>query len=154
MIGPVAALLVLGVVLLIFFFWNPGPGAPPASSAQELGTQGVDLPEAGDLVGALAPFRQAVASDPTSIEARLDLGNALLNLRQTDEAIEQFEHALLLSPDDAKLRTAVVEARQQNGLDKERRGDREGAIAQFRAALETDPDYVPAQQALDAFAND
>lgn len=58
---------------------------------------------AGRFGEAAEEFRKAVEANPKSSGARVNLGSALVRLRDTDGATAQFREALKLSPDDATV---------------------------------------------------
>src|ERR1700730_9281429 len=78
--------------------------AEPASmsgvdEARRLIDKGRQLRSAGDRVGSLAAFCQAVEADPTNAPATIDCGYDPLHLIQIAEARAAFERGLKLDPD-------------------------------------------------------
>ncbi len=71
---------------------------PTESPAMALVREGFALRERGDLAGAIAVFRRAVAADPASTLPRLHLGYALLAAERTADAMEQFREITRRDP--------------------------------------------------------
>ncbi len=96
-------------------------------------SDGVAAFQSGDYRRAAAAFERAVAADPESASARLDLGSALAELGDLEAAIAEYREAVRLDPGDAlahfNLGTALA-----------RRGDDVGAVRHYRLALEVDPE--------------
>jgi len=83
---------------------------------------------------AIASAREAVRLDPFHLQARLLLGNILLNgKRDFDEAILVFREAARYHPESAEAFRAQAEAHQ-------RRGDLLRAIEQYREAARAKPE--------------
>ena len=61
----------------------------------------------GDVDGAIARFRTAIAADPRSPRAHANLGLALASRGRRAEAIEELRTALQLSPDDPEIRNQL-----------------------------------------------
>jgi tetratricopeptide (TPR) repeat protein len=87
---------------------------------------------AGDLPGAVAEFRLAVAEDPLYAAARVNLGLALLRAGDLAAAEEQLRRALALAPRGAAVRAAL-------GYLEAGRGAHAEAVEHYRAALAADP---------------
>ena len=60
-------------------------------------------------------LRQAVRVSPNNLPLRLHLAETLLGLGRPDEAEQEFRSALHLAPDDAKLKTGLARAFEQQG---------------------------------------
>jgi predicted O-linked N-acetylglucosamine transferase (SPINDLY family) len=71
---------------------------------------GVELSAKGDPAGAAQAYREALALNPTLIEAQLNLGNSLETLGQVDDALACWQRALdwLLEQPIARLPLIVV----------------------------------------------
>jgi tetratricopeptide (TPR) repeat protein len=76
------------------------------------------------------------------VEARNNLGNALLQLERTKEAIAELEEAVRIKPDYAEGRNSLGAALYHAGRTQE-------AIAEFAAALRIKPDFVEARRNLE-----
>jgi serine/threonine protein kinase/tetratricopeptide (TPR) repeat protein len=78
--------------------------------------------------------RRALAIDPELAEAHVNLGSALLNLGQVDEAIVEIREGLRLEPDNGQARQALGRALWTG------RGDFDAAIPEFEKAIELNPE--------------
>ena len=79
---------------------------------------------------------------PDYVEARNNLGNALLSARRIPEAIEQFAAAVRIKPDYAEAYNNLGAALYQAGRIKD-------AATQFAAAVRIKPDYTDARANLE-----
>jgi cytochrome c-type biogenesis protein CcmH/NrfG len=107
----------------------PGmPGIPPGGGGQQ--------PAPGDNFQARITAMQAlVARDPKNRDAWVQLGNDYFDTRQPQKAIDAYDHALELKPDDANVLTDQgVMYRETRQFDK--------AIANFVKASQLDPKHV------------
>jgi tetratricopeptide (TPR) repeat protein len=84
-----------------------------------------------------AAFRAAVASDPNNAEALANLGISLANLGQTDGAQKNLIESLRLDDSSAVTHFSL-------GVIYDRQGEDAAAIAQYRAAVERDPNNIQA----------
>jgi tetratricopeptide (TPR) repeat protein len=84
-----------------------------------------------DVAGSLAHFQQAVEFDSRFVEARMNVGNIVLDFRKYDEAAAQFDAVLKLQP---KNYDAMI------GLGVAKRGlkDLDGAEASYKKASQLD----------------
>lgn len=86
-------------------------GVPAAAGAQgvveDIDTvlaRGLELHQAGDVLGAIQAYEEVLARDPSRGDARSNLGAAYARLGRYDEAISQYGKALAIVPDDAAVR--------------------------------------------------
>ncbi len=86
--------------------------------------------------------RKALAADPSSVRARLYLGNSLLVQNKFDQAAQQYRQVLTIEPDN-------FFAHNNLGLSLFQLGDYDGAIQQFTDAIRIDPTNAGARQKLD-----
>lgn len=131
----------------------------------------------GDAVAAEAAYRRAIAIQPQSAEAQLNLGN-LLGRQRPAAARQAYETALAIDPKfveaHVRLATLLAEAQPQISQQHLRRaieidprsaqayfqlanlhllhGREREAIAEYRRALVADPGFAPAREALVALA--
>ncbi|MCC6581196.1 MAG: tetratricopeptide repeat protein [Phycisphaeraceae bacterium] len=106
---------------------------------------GVSYVRLGDYRDAVTLWRDTVAKQPLSAEARESLGVVLLAAGQTDEAVEQLHKAMDLEP-------RLFNACYNLGAAMEQRRDMERAAAWYRRAVELNPAYAPAWNNLGALA--
>lgn len=99
---------------------------------------GSDLLEEGNLAGAIAAFREAVARDPEDKLAQYNLGVSLLEAGETETAFEHLQRAAELDPN-------FRDAHFNLGKLLLERGRFEQAAGHFRRALEIDPQDGEAQ---------
>ncbi|HET6976462.1 MAG TPA: tetratricopeptide repeat protein [Pyrinomonadaceae bacterium] len=97
--------------------------------------------EARQYTEAAIEYRKAVAANPDSVTARINLGATLSHLGDAMGAIEQFEAALRLEPDrvNAHFNLAILFARQNKHHE---------AISHLQIALRVDPNDPGVQSLL------
>ena len=67
----------------------------------------------------MAAYRRAVAIKPDFPEAHYNLGNALVKLAKTDEAVATYRRAIAIKPDYADAHDALATAlKDANKLDR------------------------------------
>lgn len=108
------------------------PGNP--FSLYALGTISLDR---GDLVNAVALFRQAWATGYTHETVSTHLGIALQSLGRLDEALEIYETASKLDPKNPRFHSNAAVALAQ-------KGDHEGALRRVQIAMKLSPKFAPA----------
>jgi tetratricopeptide (TPR) repeat protein len=99
--------------------------------------RGLQLWYQGDLDGAEAAFRQALADDASYAEAHNNLGGVLWQMKKQAEARDEFAAAIGAKPDFAKARNNLG-----NALLGE--GKLDAAIKEFRAAVAAQPGFTAA----------
>jgi Flp pilus assembly protein TadD len=102
---------------------------------------GMALMDAGDMKGAGARFREALAINPRNSKAHVTLGNTLEAEAHNDEAMMHYEEALRLDPSSAIGHVNV-------GNIFLKRNDRTRAAAEFELALKIEPDNMYAHYNL------
>ncbi|MCI4683907.1 tetratricopeptide repeat protein [Rhodoblastus acidophilus] len=100
---------------------------------------GVIARRRGDREGALAHFRAAADADPNHLGVRQDIANELRELGRLDEAEAAFREVVAKNP-------SFCAGWHGLGVIARRRGDREGALAHFRAAADADPNHLGVRQ--------
>jgi tetratricopeptide (TPR) repeat protein len=84
--------------------------APTAATAQEglsadqLFGRGVQLHQAGDILGAIESYSAALEKDPGRLDARSNLGAAYARLGRYEDAIEHYRLALEAMPEQHQIR--------------------------------------------------
>jgi tetratricopeptide (TPR) repeat protein len=97
--------------------------------------------EAGRFADAVEAYRRLVGATPSDAGLHASLAGALGALGRDDEALAEAETAVRLGP-------LEPEGYMNRALLFERRGDRERALADYRAAAQCNPGYEPARRAL------
>lgn len=90
---------------------------------------------------ALPAIQKATELMPEKAEAHNNLGNALKDLGQLDDAVASYRRALEIKPD-------FTEAHCNLGNTLQNLGQLEGAVASYRRALAIKPDYAKAHSNL------
>ncbi len=84
--------------LIIGLFATVLCGQQPAAGSDALLQHAITLHQAGDLDGAILAYREYLAAEPDSVQARSNLGAALARTGRYDEAIAEYDRALRKSP--------------------------------------------------------
>jgi tetratricopeptide (TPR) repeat protein len=95
-------------------------GQASAETIDALRRQGMGAFQAGDYAGALPIFRQVIAADPGDIVAYNVAGNCSLRLGDYPSAIDSFQHALQLRPDEWHNLSGLMRAYTLAGMTPER----------------------------------
>jgi tetratricopeptide (TPR) repeat protein len=109
-------------------------GQQPAASSDALLQHAVTLHQAGDLDGAIGMYREYLAAEPDSVQARSNLGAALARTGRYDEAIAEYDRALRKSPDAPALLLNL-------GLAYYKMGRHAEAAARFERAVSLSPQF-------------
>jgi tetratricopeptide (TPR) repeat protein len=97
--------------------------------------------DAGDFPLAIDYYQKALANDPKNALVRTDMGTAMAQIRDTDQAITEFDRAL---KDNPKYYTALY----NRGLVKwQGKMDVKGALADWELLLKEDPKFEHADRA-------
>ena len=127
----IARLIVwLTMPLLEPALWPQQPPADPETILQHA----VAMHQAGDLDGAIRAYREYLAVQPDSIQARSNLGAALARAGHYDEAIAEYDRALAKSPDNPALLLNLGLAYYKTGRPAE-------AAARFEHAITQAPQF-------------
>jgi tetratricopeptide (TPR) repeat protein len=97
----------------------------------------------GRAAEALPMAEQASALAPNVPAARLALGRALLDLGQTDRAVQELERGTALAPESPDLHFALARAYQRAGRAEEAERARQEFLRLDRARREPDPAASP-----------
>jgi len=79
-----------------------GYAPTPTPFASDLANQAAVMAAAGDLSEALTFYERAVSQQPENINYLYEYGRVLIDLDQTDEAVQVAEQAIALNPDDPR----------------------------------------------------
>jgi len=74
----------------------------PSLHAQCALDRAIQLHQAGDLQGAIDAYQACIAAEPSRIEARSNLGAVLAKLGRYQDAIDQYQAALLFREESRK----------------------------------------------------
>lgn len=99
------------------------------------------LRESNGFTGAVGEYRSALLADPTSVEALVGLGEALLGRKDDTRALAAFRTASTLAPEDSEIRLKYAETLN-------RTGDLEGWASELEALLAADPRHGEAHARL------
>jgi tetratricopeptide (TPR) repeat protein len=113
------------------------PVKDPVARSDEAFARGVALHQGGDIIGAIDAYDQALRLTPWRLDARSNLGAALVRLGRFEEAIGHYRKALETDPGQVGIRFNL-------GLALYKSGSVEEAAAEFRQVLERDPAQRPA----------
>jgi cytochrome c-type biogenesis protein CcmH/NrfG len=169
--------LVLGVALGYLFRGSASPAAQPAAPAAaqpDNGSpkQGAEAQAA--VAQAAAPYLEAVKQNPNDYDSLVKLGNLFYDGQQFPNAVQYYERALAIHPENADVRTDMGTAYWYAGnADKavdameislkyrpghpqtlfnlgwvrwQGKGDPKGAIEAWQQLLKANPDYPQKQQ--------
>jgi Flp pilus assembly protein TadD len=107
---------------------------------------GIAFAQSGDRAGALRAFREAATAAPSNVRFQLNFARALLDAGEVD-------HAGRLAHDLSRAAPRDPAAHDILGRVLAAKGDRAGARAAFVRALQLDPGFLPAREALQAIAD-
>ncbi len=96
---------------------------------EELYDEAIDLFADGNLEQAVAKYREAIAIDPSYVDAWHGLGMAYNDLQQHDQAIEAGKKLCELTPDDVLAHTTLSRFYQSANMIPE--AEAEGAKARM-----------------------
>ncbi|HIB77694.1 MAG TPA: tetratricopeptide repeat protein, partial [Flavobacteriales bacterium] len=91
----------------------------------------------GDLTGAVASYRRAIAIDPEHAGAHFNLGSALQQQGDLTGAVASYRRAIAIDPEDADAHLNLGSALQQQG-------DLTGAVVSLWTAITLDPQEATA----------
>ncbi len=90
--------------LFVVALQSPRAAAQTGPDAEELFAKGVQLHQAGDILGAIEAYREALEKEPGRLDARSNLGAAYVRLGRYEDAVEQYKKALGIFPDNPMVR--------------------------------------------------
>lgn len=134
--GPPAASLVLklvcSVAVITFLLAVASAQAP---SADDLLKSAMQAQQRGDFQGAIGDYRKVLQLEPNKVEAKVNLGAALVQLGQYDEAIALYQSALTQLSERAPVQLNL-------GLAYYKKGDFTHAREQFLALHHLQPENL------------
>lgn len=99
---------------------------------ERLFERGLELQNAGDILGAIDAYKAALAIEPGRADALSNLGAAYVRLGQFEDAIAQYEAALKADPVNSAIRLNLALAYYKSARPNE-------AAAQLKRVLASDP---------------
>ena len=109
-------------------------GQQPAASSDAVLQHAIALHQAGELDEAIRAYREYLAAEPDSLQARSNLGAALARASRYDEAIAEYTLGLRKSPDNPALLLNLGLAYYKTGRHAE-------AAARFERAVSLSPQF-------------
>ena len=125
-------LLAIPLVLLLAAASGRAQGQA-AQDFERLFARGLELQQAGDILGAIDAYKSALTILPDRADARSNLGAAYVRLGQYDEAIAQYEAALKADALNNAVRLNLALAYYKSARPNE-------AIPQLKRVISSDPD--------------
>ena len=120
---------------------KPAPKAEDLAAVTPLMTKGDSALEGGDVVGAIALYRQAVNGAPLSITPRLKLARAYQKGGLSEKALDEARRALEIAPDNQPVQQFLTEMDQESGTS-------DGTLARYHALIERNADDPTAHAGL------
>jgi tetratricopeptide (TPR) repeat protein len=120
--------------VLIYLLVSTLCAQQPAASSDTLLQHAIALHQAGDLDGAIRAYREYLAVEPDSLQARSNLGAVLARAGRYDEAIAEYNAGLQKSPDNPVLLLNL-------GLAYYKTGRLAEAAARFERAVSLSPQF-------------
>ncbi len=120
---------------------SPQSASPQSASPQSDRNLAAIQFQQGRHAEAARIYQQLIENDPEDAGLRASLAGALGALGRYDQALAELDRAIELTP-------LNVEAYHNRAVIRERRGDLDAAIEDYRTALRYQPQYEPSQQAL------
>lgn len=108
----------------------------PATRSDEAFAKGVTLHQSGDVIGAIDAYEQALKLVPSRLDARSNLGAALVRLGRYDQAVVEYRKALETDGGQLAVRFNL-------GLALYKSGRVDEASAEFQQVVERDPAQQP-----------
>lgn len=102
----------------------------------------------GDIAGALRCYRHAIAADAGYLQAYLSLADVLVKRRDHKQAVKVYSKGLRHASDRPGGQSATVLLHHRLGLSLRELGRTDDAIAQYRRAIEIQPDFALAHNSL------
>ena len=109
-----------------------GPQKDPETRSDEAFAKGVALHQSGDVIGAIDAYEQALKLVPWRLDARSNLGAALVRLGRFEDGAAEYRKALETDPGQVSIRFNLGLALYKSGLV-------EDAAKEFQEVLDRDP---------------
>jgi Flp pilus assembly protein TadD len=109
---------------------------------------GLALDRLGIAGDAAKEYQTALKLKPDYAPARLNLANSQIRAGRLDDAIENLHQLLAVNPEDASTKSRLSDALTGRARKLAAAGDRGGAQAELRKAVELDPGNTQAHKDL------
>jgi tetratricopeptide (TPR) repeat protein len=109
---------------------------------------GLALDRLGIAGDAAKEYQAALKLKPDYAPARLNLANSQIKAGRLDDAIENLHHLLAANPEDASTKSRLSDALTIRARKLAAAGDRAGAQAELRRAVELDAGNTQANKDL------
>jgi tetratricopeptide (TPR) repeat protein len=104
-------------VLALVLGLSAAQAAPPlAPTAEELFAKGVQAHQAGDILGAVEAYQDALRLEPSRVDARSNLGAAYVRLGRYEDAVREYRSALEVDPAQVAVRFNLALALYKSAL--------------------------------------
>ena len=120
---------------------KPMPKAEDLAAIAPLMKKGDSALEGGDVVGAIALYRQAVNGAPLSLVPRLKLAQAYQKGGLSEKALSEAQRALEIAPDSQPLQQFLSQLDQESGTS-------DGTLTRYRVQIDRSPDDPAAHSGL------
>ncbi len=120
---------------------KPAPKVEDLAAITPLMTKGDAALDGGDVVGAIALYRQAVNGVPLSVVPRLKLAQAYQKGGLSEKALDEAKRALEIAPDSQPVQQFLTALDQENGTS-------DGTLARYHALIERNADDPAAHAGL------
>jgi tetratricopeptide (TPR) repeat protein len=127
--------------LLALFLWAASMPAQQTTDPEKLFQQAAAAQQRGDDTTAVRIYRELLTAHPGSVEARVNLGASLAQLKHFDEAIEQYREVLRNNP-------ANLPVRLNMGLAYQEKGDLRRAVTELELVHKGEPRNLQASMLL------
>lgn len=130
-ITGLVALAIIGAIILAVRQWRTAETEPGDYNVK----QGNYAMEDGLFDNAIVKFEEALERNPKHVGAHLGMAIAFMQTQKDDQAMDWFSRTLTLDP-------GLGAAYANRGILSDRLGNYEGALADYKKALELDPELA------------
>jgi tetratricopeptide (TPR) repeat protein len=134
---PLVAMVVLLAAAAAAGAQTHDAAPPPRKTAEEFFAKGVQLHQAGDIMGAIEAYTDALSLEPDRVDARSNLGAAYAKLGRFEDAAREYRRAIVGEPRHPGIRFNLALALHKSAQIPE-------AADELQRVLEIEPGYKPA----------